>query len=124
MERFMGMMPSSEVDVTKLYTDRYGDGVRIDAGEHGWTVTYTDCSTNYADADIGTEANFKNAYDCANEAVGPLTEAYEEPEYDVADTDPWEGIGEYDDEYDDFEYDEDYGITYPFDEDDGYEYGD
>lgn len=121
MERFMGMMPTNEINITKLYTDRYGDGVRIDAGEHGWTVTYVDCSTNYEDADIGAEANFKNAYDCANEAVGPLTEAYEELVYefcDDEDSETWGEVADYDD------YDEDNPISGYFDENDGYEYGD
>lgn len=31
MKRFCGMMPASEVEKRAVYTDRYGDKVRIDA---------------------------------------------------------------------------------------------
>lgn len=88
MMRFCGMMPASEVEKRSVYTDRYGDEVRIDAGPNGWTVYYCDMSTRYKDESIGTDANFKNAYKCANEEVGPLkkrTRKNEACEVDVDD---------------------------------------
>lgn len=78
------MMPASEVEKRSVYTDRYGYKVRIDAGPNGWTVYYCDMSTRYKDESIGTDANFENAYNCANEDVGPLKKrTYENEECEV-----------------------------------------
>lgn len=71
MMRFCGMMPESEIKRKSTYTDRYGNEVMIYAGPDGWTVHCCD-STCYRDESIGTDANFENAYNCANEEVGPL----------------------------------------------------
>ena len=73
MRRFMGMMPSSEVEKRAVYKDKYGEEVRIDAGPNGWTVYYVDYSTNYKDEVLTTEENFNNAYEVASDNVGPLT---------------------------------------------------
>jgi len=85
MKRFFGMMPVSEIERTEHFVDEYGLSVRIDAGPNGWTVRFADMSSKYKDESIGTEANFKNAYDVAVECVGKLTpkehefdEVYEE----------------------------------------------
>jgi len=73
MRRFAGMMPVNEIERTETFKDKYGHEVRIDAGPNGWTVRYADMSSNYKDESIGTDANFKNAYDTAATRVGPLT---------------------------------------------------
>jgi hypothetical protein len=73
MRRFAGMMPVNEIERTEIFKDKYGHDVRIDAGPNGWTVRYADMSSNYKDESIGTNANFKNAYDTAATCVGPLT---------------------------------------------------
>lgn len=73
MRRFAGMMPVTEIERTEIFKDKYGHTVRIDAGPNGRTVRYADMSSNYKDESIGTDANFKNAYDTAATCVGPLT---------------------------------------------------
>lgn len=73
MRRFAGMMPVNEIERTDMFKDKYGHTIRIDAGPNGWTVRYADMSSNYKDESIGTDANFKNAYDTAAASVGPLT---------------------------------------------------
>lgn len=75
MKRFFGMMPVSEIERTEHFVDERGLSVRIDAGPNGWTVRFADMSSEYKDESIGTEANFKNAYDTAMACVGPLTPA-------------------------------------------------
>lgn len=73
MRRFAGMMPVNEIERTDMFKDKYGHTIRIDAGPNGWTVRYADMSSNYKDESIGTDANFKNAYDTVAASVGPLT---------------------------------------------------
>jgi hypothetical protein len=73
MKRFFGMMPVKEIERTEEFMDDLGFSVRIDAGPNGWTVRFADMSSSYKDESIGTEANFKNAYDTAVAAVGKLT---------------------------------------------------
>lgn len=73
MRRFAGMMPVSEIERTEHFVDEYGMSVRVDAGPNGWTVRFADMSSKYMDESIGTDANFKNAYDVAVECVGKLT---------------------------------------------------
>lgn len=82
MRRFFGMMPVSEIERTEYFVDKYGLSVRIDAGPNGWTVRFADMSSKYMDESIGTDANFKNAYDVAVESVGELTPKSEEEEFD------------------------------------------
>lgn len=82
MKRFFGMMPVSEIERTKQFVDECGLSVLIDAGPNGWTVRFADMSSKYKDESIGTEANFKNAYDVAVECVGKLTPKAEENEFD------------------------------------------
>lgn len=82
MNRFFGMMPVSEIERTEHFVDKYGMSVRIDAGPNGWTVRFADMSSKYNDESIGTDANFKNAYDVAVESVGELTPKTKEDEFD------------------------------------------
>ena len=73
MKRFFGMMPVNEIERTEYFVDECGLSVRIDAGPNGWTVRFADMSSEYKDETLGTEANFKNAYDVAVDCVGKLT---------------------------------------------------
>lgn len=82
MKRFFGMMPVSEIERTEEFVDKYGLSVRIDAGPNGWTVRFADMSSAYKDESIGTEANFKNAYEVAVKHVGDLTPKAEEEEFE------------------------------------------
>lgn len=74
MQRFFGMMPSSEIEVSKTYDDGQGRTVGIDAGPHGWTVRWADSSCSFKDVDDTTEANLQKAIDCLKEK---FPEAYE-----------------------------------------------
>ena len=45
MNRFFGMMPSSEIEVSKTFKDDFGLRISIDAGKNGWTIMYADSSS-------------------------------------------------------------------------------
>jgi hypothetical protein len=77
MKRFFGMMPSDEIDIEKRYTDKNGYKITIQAGLHGWTILWSDMSSNFKDSDATAEENFKTAYDTATNAVGSLSEVGE-----------------------------------------------
>ena len=67
MNRFMGMMPSNEVQKEV----RYKVGMlqlqaTIQAGINGWTIIYADGSTEYKDVVDTVENNFNAAYQCLN----------------------------------------------------------
>lgn len=74
MQRFFGMMPSSEIAIEKVYKDKYDLTISIQAGEHGWTVLWADGGSNYKDVDDTSENNFRAAYEFAVEKIGELTE--------------------------------------------------
>ena len=74
MNRFFGMMPSSEIEKEKYYKDEDGFKVNIQAGTHGWSIIWADSSSCYKDVDATTEENFKTAYDFAVSKVGSLKE--------------------------------------------------
>ena len=63
MNRFIGMMPSSEVKKEEQF--KVGVGrltVTIQAGENGWTILYADNSSEYKDIIDTVENNFDNAF--------------------------------------------------------------
>lgn len=73
MNRFFGMMPSSEVEISKKY--RVSDGnVVIDAGKNGWTILYADGSSDYKDVVDTAENNFNNAYEVLKSNFSEITE--------------------------------------------------
>lgn len=74
MNRFMGLMPSCNVEKIESFKDKYGYTITIEAGPEGWTIIYADHSTDYSDNKTTTEENFKTAYEYANSKLGPLTE--------------------------------------------------
>lgn len=61
MKRFFGMMPSSEVEMSKTFVDDLGLKITIQAGENGWTILYADHSSEYKDIVDTTENNFNSA---------------------------------------------------------------
>lgn len=61
MNRFMGMMPASEIKIEKIYKDDLGFNIIVQAGEHGWTILYADYSSMYDDVDNTPEDNLKLA---------------------------------------------------------------
>lgn len=61
MNRFFGMMPSSEVKIQKKFVDDLGLKITIQAGENGWTILYADHSSKYADVVDTVENNFNKA---------------------------------------------------------------
>ena len=72
MKRFMGLMPSEDVEISRFYEDGSGLEIIIEAGPHGWTIIYADQSTCYTDSDRCTELNFRDAWEIANDDVGPI----------------------------------------------------
>lgn len=61
MNRFFGMMPSSEIKIEKQFKVGLGNKVTIQAGENGWTILYADSSSEYKDIINTSENNFNNA---------------------------------------------------------------
>lgn len=63
MQRFFGIMPSSETEITKTFRDS-PDGWRVtlEAGPNGWTLIFADGSAEYEDSSSGTEDNYDTAY--------------------------------------------------------------
>ena len=57
----MGMMPVSEIKIEKTYKDDLGFSIIIQAGEHGWTILFSDGSSIYDDIDNTPEDNLKLA---------------------------------------------------------------
>ena len=74
MIRFLGMMPSSEVEKEKIFIDELNLKVVIQAGLNGWTIIWADGSSSYKDIEKSTEDNFKKAYQEAIKSIGKLTE--------------------------------------------------
>lgn len=62
MNRFFGMMPSSEVKIEKRFKVGVNQlTVTIQAGENGWTIIYADSSSDYKDVVNTAENNFNDA---------------------------------------------------------------
>ena len=74
MNRMFGMMPSSEVEIEKIFIDKYNLRITIQAGPHGWTIIYADNSTKYNDCNASSEENFETAKKIAIDDLGELTE--------------------------------------------------
>ena len=78
MMRFMGLMPSSEIEMSKTYKDENGLTITVDAGPHGWTIIYADHSTQYEDVDDTTVNNFNTAYNILCEEFKNLVEIFDD----------------------------------------------
>ena len=74
MNRFFGMMPSSEIEIKKRYVDKSNLDVTIEAGKNGWTILWADGGSTYKDEVHTAQENFDIAYKIAVESVGDLTE--------------------------------------------------
>lgn len=61
MNRFFGMMPASEVKMSRTFVDDLNLKITIDAGENGWTILYADSSSEYKNIEDTTENNFNSA---------------------------------------------------------------
>ena len=72
MNRFFGIMPADEVEITKKYKDANNLTITIEAGPNGWTIIWADHSTTYRDIRDTSENNFQRAYDIAVHHLGPL----------------------------------------------------
>ena len=57
----MGMMPSSEIEVSKTFKDDLGLKIRVEAGKNGWTIIYADGSSEYKDIKDMFDNNFQAA---------------------------------------------------------------
>lgn len=84
MNRFMGMMPSACIEISKDFKDENGLKVHIDAGPEGWTVIFADGSSEYKDVNATSEDNFKEALEAASKNL-KLT---------PIDAEPGEALGE------------------------------
>lgn len=85
MRRFFGMMPSSEIEVTKIYDDGLSGYLRlqIDAGPNGWTVHMADGSAKFKDESKGTEKNLAEAEAIAKKLFPNMKEIDPQPACEV-----------------------------------------
>ena len=74
MKRFLGMMPSTEIEIEKCYKDKDGYKIIIQAGKNGWTIIYADYSTDFKDIISSANKNFEEAYNLAANRLGTLTD--------------------------------------------------
>lgn len=51
------MMPSSEVKLEKTYVDEFGMKIMIQSSENGWSILYSDGSSEYQDVVDTVENN-------------------------------------------------------------------
>lgn len=79
MNRFMGMMPSKEIEKSATYVDGNGWKIHIDAGPNGWTIRYADSSSDFKDKVATTEENFQEAYDLLKAKLPEVKEINEQP---------------------------------------------
>jgi len=73
MNRFMGMMPSSEIAKEECF--KVGESqltVTIQSGKKGWTILYDDSSSEYKDEVDTTENNFSKAMDVLKTHFGDI----------------------------------------------------
>lgn len=61
MNRFFGMMPSSEITRSTKFVDSNGLRIRVAAGPNGWTILYADHSSEYKDVVAPAEQNLEAA---------------------------------------------------------------
>lgn len=83
MNRFFGMMPSSEIEISKEYIDENGLTIIITAGPHGWTIIYADQSTQYADEDDTSANNFDKAFSILTKEFAVREVVYNETNTDI-----------------------------------------
>ncbi len=73
MNRFFGMMPSTEIEREERFVDPAGLKITIQAGPNGYSILYADGSSQFKDIEDSTDNNFKIAYDIAKDNLGELT---------------------------------------------------
>lgn len=72
MNRLFGMMPASEIEITKKFVDKNGLMIIIQAGTSGWTIIFADSSIDYEDCEDLAINNFNKAYKAAKNCLGTL----------------------------------------------------
>ena len=72
MERFMGIMPTNEIEREENFKDQNDLKIKIQAGPNGWTILYADGARIYKDNTCSTEENFNEAYETAVKDLGEL----------------------------------------------------
>ena len=78
MRRFMGMMPSSEVkreEQFKVGMNQFK--VTIQSGEKGWTILYSDGSSEFKDEIDTTDNNFDKAMKALKTHFGDINKVGE-----------------------------------------------
>ena len=61
MNRFFGMMPSSEVDKEVVFKDSVDMTILVQAGSNGWSIIYADHSAEFGDNKSAADDNYEAA---------------------------------------------------------------
>lgn len=85
MKRIFGLMPSSEVEVSKRYHTGSGFHVTVQAGPNGWGLLFADSSAEGQDIVDTTEANVERAVAKLKSYFSEVTEVEMLPDVDVVD---------------------------------------
>lgn len=81
MVRLFGMMPSTEIEISKTFSDDLGLKIKVQAGKNGWTILYADSSSDWKDVEDTAENNFQNALTHLKNIMN-VKEVVEEPKFE------------------------------------------
>ena len=84
MNRFMGMMHSSEVEIEENF--KVSDDqlvVTLQAGKNGWTILFADSSSEYQDIESTAEDNFQLAVNRLNECFDNINQIKSKSSYEI-----------------------------------------
>lgn len=73
MTRYMGLMPTNEIEKSITYQDHRNNRYAIDAGPNGWTIIYPLNTVEFKDNETTTEENFNEAYNILKDKISSIT---------------------------------------------------
>ena len=74
MKRMFGLMPVDEVEKEMIFKDESELKIIVQAGPHGYSIIYADCSAEGEDIDGTTDENIERAKKILNSHFSNLTE--------------------------------------------------
>jgi hypothetical protein len=74
MERIFGLIPADKVVMEKKYRNERNDIFHLQANDEGWTIIFSDGSTEFMNVQQTTHDNFNEAYNYINSEFEYLIE--------------------------------------------------